>query len=374
MAILSRTDRSLLGHWWWTVDRIQLVALSALIIMGLVLAMAATPPVAERIGLDPFYFAFRQFIFLPIALLLAITVSLLSIRGVRRLALVIFICAIFLLTLTPVFGEEIKGASRWISLGGISVQASEFVKPGFAIVTAWAFARWRIDDRFPGHWIATGLFLFIASLLIFQPDIGQTIILGVIWSVQFFLAGLPLILLALFGMLALIGAVMAYFTFDHVQSRVDRFLDLTTSNGFQVESAMQAFLKGGILGRGPGEGRIKEILPDAHADFIFAVVGEEFGLIACLILVFLFSFIVLRGFFRVFNEKNLFTLLAVTGLLAQFGLQAMINMASTLHLIPPKGMTLPFISYGGSSAIASALGMGMMLALTRRNSVETEFP
>ncbi len=365
MTAFARTDTSVLSRWWWTVDRWALAAVVILAAVGAVMALAASPPAAERIGLEPFHFVRRQLVFLPVALILMIAVSVMEPRGVRRLALLVFAGATFLTACVPLFGVEIKGAVRWIQFAGVSIQPSEFVKPSFAVVAAWMFSERRLDDRFPGNLIATALFVLIAFLLILQPDVGMTIVVAVVWGVQFFLAGLPLILVGLIAAGFLGGAVGAYFTFDHVQRRVDRFLDPQAGEGYQVEKALQAFQNGGLFGRGPGEGHVKALLPDAHTDFVFAVAGEEFGVVVCLAIVALFAFVVLRGFARVFGETDLFVLLAVSGLLTLFGLQALINMASTVHLMPPKGMTLPLISYGGSSTLALALGIGMMLALTR---------
>jgi cell division protein FtsW len=262
-------------------------------------------------------------------------------------------------------GVEIKGATRWIFIAGNSLQPSEFVKPSFAIVTAWMFAAWRLREDFPGYMVAVGLYLAVAALLLMQPDVGMAILVSVAWGVQFFLAGLPMVLVMAIGVVFIIGGFAAYFNFDHVQSRIDRFFDPAGSEAYQVARSLEAFINGGIFGRGPGEGQIKAVLPDAHADFIFAVAGEEFGLMLTLLIVGLFLFVVLRGFVRAFRETDLFVQLAVAGLLVQFGLQAIINMASTLNLMPTKGMTLPFISYGGSSMMALALGIGTVLALTR---------
>jgi cell division protein FtsW len=270
-----------------------------------------------------------------------------------------------LMVLTLFIGPEIKGATRWLSVGPYSVQPSELVKPGFAVVAAWMFAEQRLDGRFPGYGIATGLFFAISALLLMQPDVGMTMVVASVWGVQFFIAGLPLVLVAGIGFGFLIASLGAYFTFGHVQVRVDRFLDPAGGESYQVSRALEAFYNGGWAGRGPGEGRVKEFLPDAHADFIFAVAGEEFGLVLCLIMVALFAFVVLRGFSQVLKSGDLFVLLAVTGLLVQFAVQAIINMASNINLMPPKGMTLPFVSYGGSSTLALAVGMGMVLALTR---------
>ena len=365
MSALARTDTSLVGRWWWTVDRWTLAALASIIAVGAMLTLAASPPVAERLGLDTFHFARRQFVFLGLAVAIMFATSFLSPRGVRRLGLATVACALGLMAATLIIGLEIKGATRWLPIGGFSMQPSEFVKPGFAVVAAWMFSERRLDGRFPGYGIATGLFAAIAVLLLMQPDVGMTMVVAAVWAVQFFVAGLPLVLVLGIGLGFLGASVAAYFAFGHVQIRVDRFLDPAGGEGYQVSRALEAFYNGGWAGRGPGEGRVKEVLPDAHADFIFAVAGEEFGLVLCLIMVALFAFVVLRGFSRVLRDNDLFVLLAVTGLLVQFAIQAIINMASNINLMPPKGMTLPFVSYGGSSTLALALGMGMVLALTR---------
>jgi len=366
MAIrYTRTDNSRLTSWWWTIDRWTLAAVIMLILVGAIMVMAASPAVAVRIDLSPFYFVKRQFMYLAAASLVIVGVSFLSPKGVRRLAVLTTGGAILMMMVTLIIGEEVKGATRWITFAGLSLQPSEFVKPGFAVLAAWMFSEQSKHEKFPGYFISITSFVLISALLLLQPDVGMTLVVAAVWGIQFFIAGLPL-----FWVLGIVGVFMsgivgAYFMFGHVQSRVDRFLDPDQSEGYQVSRALEAFQNGGWIGRGPGEGKVKEVLPDAHADFIFAVTGEEFGLIASMILVGLFLFVVLRGFNRTFKSGDLFQLLAVSGLLSQFAIQALINMASTLNLMPPKGMTLPFISYGGSSTMALALGMGMVLALTR---------
>ena len=365
MNTVARTDTSLVGHWWWTVDRWLMIMIGALIFVGAVLTLAASPAVAERIGLDTYHFAIRQLIYLPAGVFVMLLVSLLSPRSVRRLALLVTAGAMVLMLLTLVLGMEVKGATRWIRFGGFALQPSEFVKPGFAVLAAWLFAQRRLDNRFPGYLLASGLYVVIVGLLALQPDIGMALVVSAVWTVQFFLAGLPIALVVGLGVLFLGGSVGAYFLFNHVHVRVDRFLDPAASEGYQVARALEALKSGGLFGRGPGEGHIKEVLPDAHNDFILAVAGEEFGLVVCLAIVLLFACIVLRGFSRAYKGGDLFVLLAVAGLMVQFALQAIINMASTLNMMPPKGMTLPFISYGGSSTLAIALGLGMVLALTR---------
>lgn len=362
----ARTDTSIIGRWWWTVDKWLLLALSVLALTGVILTLAASPAVAVRIGYDSFYFVKRELFFLPLALAVMFAASLLEPRGVRRLSLVVFLVALALMALTPAIGTEIKGARRWIYLAGISIQPSEFVKPAFAVVAAWMFAAQRQRQGIPGNLIVLLLYGIIAAILVAQPDIGMVVVVSAVFFAQFFLAGLRVYWVALFTALGIAALVSAYLTLPHVASRIDGFLNPQSGDGYQVERAMEAFSNGGLFGRGPGEGVAKLHLPDAHSDFIFAVAGEEFGLFTCLLIVALFAFVVLRGVGRLLQEQSLFALLAGSGLLVQFGLQAVVNMASELHLMPTKGMTLPFLSYGGSSLLALALGMGMLLALTRK--------
>jgi len=363
----ARTDRSAMAQWWWTVDRWTLAALFVLIGLGALMIMASSPAVAIRIhASSPQYFVHHYLIELPIALAVMFGVSLLSPRELRRLALIVFAVFMVGLAYTLIGGTEIKGARRWITFAFLSVQPSEFVKPCFAVLAAWLFAQHKLTPRFPGHWIAIVALFGIVALLMRQPDLGMAAVVIAVFFVQFLLAGLNLVWIAAFLMAAGGGLVGAYFALPHVASRIDRFLDPTASGSYQIDRAMDAFMNGGTWGRGPGEGTMKQFLPDAHADFVFAVAGEELGLVVCLVVVGLFAFIVLRGFSRLFQENNLFVVLAATGLFVQFGLQAVINMASSLELMPTKGMTLPFISYGGSSLVALGLTMGMSLALTRR--------
>jgi cell division protein FtsW len=367
MMTFSRTDQSIVGRWWWTVDRWTLAVLAMIAGMGAILLLAASPAIATRIGIDDsMHFVKRQLLMMPPALAILIGVSLLSPIQVRRLAFFAFLGCVGLLVIVLLVGAEIKGARRWISLPGMSLQPSEFAKPCFAVLCAWMFAEQRKGQGFPGNIVACLLYGLTAGLLIAQPDLGQAVVVTAVFFAQFFLAGLPMALVVGLGLMGVGGVVGAYLTLPHVQSRVDRFLDPQSGDSYQIERAMEAFGRGGLWGRGPGEGTVKSTIPDAHADFVFAVAGEEFGLIACLILVSLFAFVVLRSFARLAQGSDLFALLAGAGLVVQFGLQALINMGSTLHLIPTKGMTLPFVSYGGSSMLALALGMGMLLALTRR--------
>ncbi|MBS0547055.1 MAG: cell division protein FtsW [Proteobacteria bacterium] len=369
MIQVPRDDRSVIGQWWWTVDRWSLGAILAIMAFGVLLTLAASPPAAERIGADSFMFAKRQFLFLPMALMVTLAISLASPRHVRRLALLVFCGSIVLLALTFVIGVEIKGARRWIAVPGLSgVQPSEFVKPSLAVISAWLLAQSRTERRMPGYFLCTLLVGTTLALLLLQPDLGMSIVVAAVWASQLFVVGLPMWVAgfgAIGGAASLVGA---YFVFNHVRSRFDRFLDPSSGDNYQVNTALEAFMNGSLFGRGPGEGTVKAQLPDAHTDFIMAVCGEEFGLICCLLILGLFAFVTLRALSRASKETSLFITLAATGLGVQFGLQAAINMASTIQLIPAKGMTLPFISYGGSSALAMAICVGMLLSLTREHA------
>ena len=355
-----------LYRWWWTIDRPLVAALFLLMAIGAVLVTASSPPVAERINLDSFYFVKRQQIYLTLAFIAMLVLSLFSPTSIRRLSVIGLGVSLILLLLLPFIGTEIKGATRWITLLGFSLQPSEFVKPFFAIITAWILTLQQKHRDFPAFRFSIMLYLLFAGLLITQPDFGMTITLSAIWGVQLFLAGLSLFWVGGLLALGIVGGVASYHLLPHVKSRVDRFLDPTTGDNFQVEKSLEAFQNGGLLGRGPGEGEVKIHLPDSHTDFIFAVAAEEFGLIFCLLLVGLFLFIILKAVQRLWLERDSFVILAVAGLLTQFAMQALINMGVSVQMFPAKGMTLPFLSYGGSSALSMALCMGMVLALTRK--------
>jgi cell division protein FtsW len=362
----QRRDNGVIGRWWWTIDRYTLAAIFTLMAIGAVLVSAASPAVAERINLDPFHFVERQLVFLGLAAAALIGVSFLNIIQLQRISLLGFCGSIFLLMLLPLVGDETKGAVRWVSIAGVTIQPSEFLKPFFAIGIAWLFAvRQQIPD-FPAYRAAAGVLMLVVFLLLIQPDFGMTITFCAIWGVQLFLAGLPFIWIAAFIIIALLGGFGAYHFFPHVKERFDRFLDPSSGDNYQVDKSIQAFQNGGIIGKGPGEGVVKQYLPDSHTDFIFAVAGEEFGMLFCLLIVMLFAFIIVRGLMRVWQQQDFFSVLAVAGLLTQFGVQALINMGVSLQMLPAKGMTLPFLSYGGSSVMAVAITMGMVIALTRK--------
>lgn len=367
-ALMGRTDTSALSRWWWTVDRWSLGMVLVLTAIGAILVMAASPAVAVRIGLEPYHFITRHFLFVGPAVVLVIGVSLMPAPMIRRLATIGFAIALVLLAVTLAWGTEIKGARRWLDIAGLVLQPAEVIKPTFAVVTAWILAERRRAGRAPGSLTAALLLLLVLGLILAQPDFGMAAVVAVVWFTQVFMAGLGMMWVGALAALGLGGAVLGYLWLPHVASRIDRFLDPASGDSYQVDKALEALGSGGMFGRGPGEGVVKSVLPDAHADFIFAVAGEEFGLLAGLGIIALFAFIVLRGLGRLLPEGDFFALLAGTGLLAQFGLQALINIGVNLNLVPAKGMTLPFISYGGSSLLALAVGMGMVLALTRRRT------
>lgn len=371
--MISRDRRTPLSQWWWTVDRLLLAALSALILGGIILSLAASPPVATRIGLDPFHFFNRHVMFILPAFAVMIGVSFMSPRQVRRSALIMFAIAVVLLVATLVFGAEVKGSRRWISIAGIGVQASEFAKPSFVVVVAWLFSESARRPEMPATSLALAALLLVVALLVLEPDFGQTMLILMVWGALFFMAGMRMIWVLGLAGAALGGLFSAYLFVPHVARRIKRFMDPASGDTFQVDMATESFARGGWFGQGPGEGTVKRILPDSHTDFVFAVAAEEFGIVLCLILLSLFAFIVIRSLRNAYRTEDLFTRFAISGLAILFGIQSAINMAVNLHLIPAKGMTLPFISYGGSSMISLAYGMGMLLALTRqRSSIELE--
>ncbi len=368
MIRLARTNRSLIAEWWWTVDKWTLLCLVCLMVLGGVLALAASPAVAMRINLPPFHFVYRQMLFFLPALAVMIGVSLLNVRQVRRLAALVFVGALVLMVLTLFIGPEVKGAHRWLQVGPFAIQPSEFVKPAFVVLVAWLFAEAQRSPGIPGTALALVLYATVVGVLALQPDFGQLMLVTMVFGAMFFMAGLSWGWIGSLGAMALVGVICAYTLMPHVASRVDRFLNPESGDTYQIDRALDAFHAAGFFGRGPGEGEVKRILPDAHTDFIFAVAAEEFGVVVGLMIIGLFAFIVVRPMRRAAEERDLFVQFATCGLVAMFGVQALINMAVNLNLVPAKGMTLPFISYGGSSLLALALGMGMLLALTRRRA------
>jgi cell division protein FtsW len=366
MSFFSRTNKSLLARWWWTVDRVQLMLILTLMVFGVVLVVAASPPVAMRIGLDQYHFVFRHLVILIPSIGMMLGLSLMDTRTIWRVASVMLVGSFFCLLYVLAFGMEIKGAQRWIHLPGFSLQPSEFAKPAFIVVAAWFIALHKDKPSFPGTKIAAVIYGILASLMVLQPDMGMTFVMTACFMSIIFIAGLPFRIIFLLMIFAVGAASLAYFSLSHVKSRIDRFLDPESGDTYQIDKSLEAFQNGGVFGTGPGQGTVKLSLPDAHADFIFSVAGEELGLFFVIIIICLFGFIIFRGLNRIQDSDDMFVILACGGLLTMFGLQALINMGSSLHLLPTKGMTLPFISYGGSSLLSMSIAMGMVLALTRR--------
>ncbi len=367
MIAFSRNSRSMLANWWWTVDKYLLFSVCAIMIIGAFLNFSASPAVANRISVSSFHFIKRQFVFLPMAGAVMLLLSMQGLKFIRRTAVVGYIVTVGLMAATLFWGNEVKGASRWIDIGPFSLQPSEFVKPTFIVVAAWLFEGQKRYTDFPGNALSVGLFAFTLFLLLLQPDVGMSIVVTLIWAFQFFLAGLPLWIVFALGGAGVAALGGAYLIYPHVQARFQQFLASENNLSYQVKKAMEAFENGGFWGVGPGEGVVKMHIPDAHTDFIFAVAAEEYGMFLCLVIVALYAAIVVRTLLISCKDHNLFIILAASGLAASFGLQGIVNMASALHLIPTKGMTLPLISYGGSSLLAVALGLGMLLAITRKN-------
>jgi cell division protein FtsW len=365
--MIARAHRTPFGEWWWTVDRLTLAAIGALMLAGIVLSLAASPPVAGRLGLDPFFFVDRHIFYLLISVAVMLGVSFLTPRQIRRLALIVFAVSLLLCALTPEFGPEIKGARRWLIIAGMNIQPSEFLKPAFVIIIAWLFAESAKRPDMPANTISLTLLIVVVALLVLQPDFGQTMLVAMVWSALFFMAGMRLIWVAGIGAISGAGLTVAYYTVPHVMRRIQHFLHPASGDTYNIDIATESFMRGGWFGTGPGEGTVKRLLPEAHTDFVFAVAGEEFGVALCLVLVALFAFIVIRSLIRALRNEDLFARFAAAGLAILFGTQAAINIAVNLRLIPAKGMTLPFISYGGSSMISLAYTMGMLLALTREH-------
>jgi len=363
---LRRSDHSLLSDWWFTIDHMMFSSVLLLMAGGLVLSLAASPPIALKLGLEPYYFVKRHALFVVPSALVLIGTSLLNPRQMRRLCLFLVVGGLALMVATLFVGPEIKGATRWLKLGPFSLQPSEMLKPGFVVLCAWLFSESQSRTDVPGLPLALGLYAVFIGLLILQPDFGQVLLVTAVWGGLFFLAGVHLVWVGALVAVAAIGMGLAYVSVPHVAARIDLFIFPGSGDTYQTDHALQSFIQGGWFGRGPGEGEVKDILPDSHTDFIFAVAAEEYGLIVCLVLVTVFAFIVLRGMRHTMHETDGFVRHAVAGLMLLFGLQTLINVSVNLGLLPAKGMTLPFISYGGSSLISMALTVGLALGMMRR--------
>ena len=356
-----------INRWWKVIDQQTIIAMVILLAFSLMLVTTASPAVANRIGLTDNYFSSRHVVFLTLAVIIILTFSLLDKKWIRRLAIFGFLGSLLMLVLVKFYGFEVKGATRWINIGGFSYQPSEFMKPFFAVVTGWILSL-HYYEEFPSFKVCFMLFISVAALLIIQPDFGMLVMVSAVFGIQLFVAGLPIIWLFIAIFASVFGSIGAYLLLPHVASRINRFLDPVNSENYQITRSLEAFEPGGLYGKGPGEGSVKQFLPDSHTDFIFAVAGEEFGAIICLMIIITFAYIVIRILINLLHEDDKFIQIAAIGIISQFGLQAVINMGVSLNLLPTKGMTLPFISYGGSSTLAISIGMGMLLGLTKRKA------
>ena len=370
-ARLGRSDRSALGRWFWEIDKLLLMLVIVLISIGLIAVAAASPAAATRysgggVSIAPLHYFYRQLMWILVAAPVLIGVSMLPKPMARRLSLVGAILFTGLLFLVPVIGQEVNGARRWLGVGISQFQPSEFLKPLFIVTIAWLLSLKEKDATLPMVPLTGLLTGIVALLLMQQPNFGETIIFVSVWVLLLALSGAPLRFLVILGAAGLAAVVLAYFFYPVATARIDGFL-FAEGDNYQVESALRTLTAGGMFGAGPGAGVHKFSLPEPHTDYIFSVIGEEFGIIACLAIAILYLTIVARVLVRLLHEEDKFLVLATAGLVTQFGMQALINMAVNVHIAPSKGMTLPFISYGGSSMVALSIGFGLLLAFSRRN-------
>ena len=369
---LGRSQTGPLGEWFWEIDRVLLLLVTTLIAIGLIAVAAASPAAAERysgngLAFPELYYFYRQLMWYAAGLPIMFVVSTLPKEAAKRLALGSAVCFFVLLLFVPIIGNEVNGAQRWIGYGIATFQPSEFLKPFFIVTIAWLLSlKITRDETLPMVALTGILTAVIGLLLMRQPDFGQTVIFAGIWMVLLMISGVSYRLVGGLSFLAVGGVVAAYFLYPVAHNRINAFI-FSEGDSYQVDNAMRTLTNGGVFGTGPGDGVMKYRLPEPHTDYIFSVIGEEFGMIACLAIAFLFAAIVVRVFVKLLNEENVFYLLASAGLATQFAMQALINMAVNLNMAPSKGMTLPFISYGGSSTFALSIGFGLLLAFTRRN-------
>ena len=365
-SVPTRDGEPIIPRWWRTIDKWSMCCVLVLFGIGLLLGLAASPPLAERNGFAAFHYVERQAAFGGLAILIMFAFTLMSPRTIRRLAVIGFAVSFVALLFLPIFGTDYgKGAVRWFSIGFGSIQPSEFLKPGFIVVAGWMIAASNEIAGPPGKSYSFGIALFIALLLALQPDFGQACLILFAWAVMYFVGGAPFYILSGIAGLTVVGGALAYQHSEHFARRIDGFLSAEVDPNTQLGYAANAIREGGFFGVGVGEGTVKWSLPDAHTDFIIAVAAEEYGLLLVLVIILLYATIVLRSLFRLMRERDPFIRLAGAGLACTFAVQAMINMSVAVRLLPAKGMTLPFVSYGGSSLIAGGIMVGMLLALTR---------
>lgn len=365
-AVVASRGEPILPRWWRSIDKVSVICVFALFAIGVLLGLAASPPLAERNGLGAFHYVERQLFFGSAAMIVLLMLTLLSPAQVRRFGVVLFAVALVALMLLPIFGTDFgKGATRWYSLGFGSFQPSEFLKPGYVIISAWLLASAQDVAGPPGRVWSLSLTVLVVGLLAIQPDFGQASLILFAWGVMYFVGGAPILLLIVLGVAAVGAGAFAYNNSEHFARRIDGFLSPDLDPRTQLGYATNAIQEGGFFGVGVGEGQVKWSLPDAHTDFIIAVAAEEYGLIMVLLILFLYVVILMRSLMRLMRERDPFARLAGAGLVCMFAIQALINTGVAVRLLPAKGMTLPFVSYGGSSIIAGGIAVGLLLALTR---------
>ncbi|WP_409431894.1 FtsW/RodA/SpoVE family cell cycle protein [Litorimonas sp. RW-G-Af-16] len=363
----SRSERTLLGEWWRSIDQVQLTLLICLLGAGLILSMASSPAAAARLDYaNPFFFLYRHLVFVAMGLGGAIFLSLMDVRNARRIGVLALLGSIGVMVVLPIIGFEVKGAVRWVRLGPLSLQPSEFAKPAFIVFAAWMFSVKKREPRVPAVPIVFAVYLGLIALLITQPDFGQSFLLTLCFAAVFFFAGLSLGWVLFMLGVSVLGAVAAYTALPHVRSRVEAFMSPNTADSYQTDKALEAISSGGFFGRGPGGGDVKYSLPDGHTDFIFAVTVEEFGFLISALLIIMLATFVARAFSNALRLNDYFCQLATAGLATMIGMQMIINLFVNLNMAPSKGMTLPFLSYGGSSMLALCFAAGLILAFTRR--------
>ncbi|MBY7649861.1 MAG: cell division protein FtsW [Candidatus Liberibacter europaeus] len=363
--MVKRTERGVLADWFWTVDWFLLVSFLSLLGMGFMLSFAASIPVAEKLRLDSFYFVKRHALFLLPSIFLMIIFSFFWLKQIKNTAFILLFLSMIAMLLVLFVGIEIKGAKRWLYYFGVSIQPSEFMKPSFIITCAWLFSEQVRHPDVPGNVFSLILFGIVTALLIAQPDFGQSILISLIWGCMLFITGISWLWIIIFVIFGATSSMLAYKTMPHVAIRINHFIT-GIGDSFQVNNSREAIIHGGWFGKGPGEGTVKRLIPDSHTDFVFSVAAEEFGIIFCIVVACIFAFIVLRALLYSLRENDDFIRIATFGLALQIGLQAAISIGVNLHLLPTKGMTMPVISYGGSSMLGMCITIGCLLALTRR--------
>ena len=363
--IFDRAKLNFLKRWWLDIDRVSFLLVIGVIIFGLIMSTVSSPYIAKKIGVEKFFFIKKQIVFSSLAIIVLIIISFFNIDQIKAISMIGSGIVLVLLVVVLIFGHETKGAKRWISIWGFALQPSEFIKPLFLVLNAFLLQRFSGRKWYVKYGVSGAFFAVTGLLLILQPDFGMTTVLVLLWLAQLFIFGLPLALIGVISSIGVLGAFYAYLSMPHVANRVDKFLNIDQKN-YQVERSIDAYVNGGFFGTGPGDGLVKRYIPDAHTDFIFAVVAEEFGVITCLAIIVIFFTLIRRAIKNAMTKEDMFSYLAIIGLISQFTLQIIINIGVSVGLFPTKGMTLPFISYGGSSVLAMSLCFGMILALTKK--------